>query len=333
MSGSVNLKQEQAKLEDLYQSIFPYLLQTEGHLQEVATRGKGMIPEIVEYVVQAGGKRLRPALVVLSAQLGGSQGDDAITVGAAAELIHLSTLVHDDIVDRAVLRHQKPTVAVKFGEEVAILLGDFLYVEGFSLLAGLNDPQLVDLFARTTRSICQGEINQVRRRFQLDLTLSEYLSFIDNKTATLMGASMRGGARLARLSTDQATALGHYGWNLGMAFQIIDDTLDLIGEEEVTGKTLRTDLANGKLTLPLIWLRDRLQPAEKEKFLGWLREPTCENVQGIIAWVNDSGAIKEGLRQASNFAQQAKNALHSFSDSTPKQTLNAIAQYIVTRTR
>jgi octaprenyl-diphosphate synthase len=333
MSGSVNLKQEQARLEDLYQSIFPFLLQTEGLLQEVATRGKGMIPEIVEYVVQAGGKRLRPALVVLSAQLGGSQGDDAISVGAAAELIHLSTLMHDDIVDRAVLRHQKPTAAVKFGDEVAILLGDFLYVEGFSLLAGLNDPQIIDLFARATRSICQGEINQVRRRFQLDLSLAEYLSFIDNKTATLMGASMRGGARLARLSTDQSTALGHYGWNLGMAFQIIDDTLDLIGTEEVTGKTLRTDLANGKLTLPLIWLRDKLQPAERAKFLGWLGDPTNENVQGIVTWVNDSGAIKEGLRQASNFAEQAKNALHSFPDSTPKQTLIAIAQYIVTRTR
>jgi octaprenyl-diphosphate synthase len=329
----VNLSQEQARLEDLYQSIFPFLLQTEGVLQDVATRGKGMIPEIVEYVVQAGGKRLRPALVVLSAQLGGSQGDDAITVGAAAELIHLSTLMHDDIVDRAVLRHQKPTAAVKFGDEVAILLGDFLYVEGFSLLAGLNDPQLIDLFARSTRSICQGEINQVRRRFQLDLTLSEYLSFIDNKTATLMGASMRGGARLARLSTDQSTALGHFGWNLGMAFQIIDDTLDLIGKEEITGKTLRTDLANGKLTLPLIWLRDRLDPAEKKKFLSWLGDPTTENVQGIITWVNESGAIKEGMRQASNFAEQAKNSLHSFPESTSKQTLIAIAQYIVTRTR
>lgn len=328
-----NLKQEQARLEDLYQNIFPFLLQTESVLQEVATRGKGMVPEVVNYVIQAGGKRLRPALVVLSAHLGGSLGDDAITVGAAAELIHLSTLMHDDIVDRAVLRHQKPTVAVEFGDEVAILLGDFLYVEGFSLLAGLNDPQLIDLFARSTRAICQGEINQVSRRFQLDLTLSEYLSFIDNKTATLMGAATRAGARLARLSTDQSTALGHYGWNLGMAFQIIDDALDLVGDESVTGKTLRTDLANGKLTLPLIWLRDKLEVSERKKFLSWLKAPTPENIQGIIAWVKESGAIKEGLRQAANFAQQAITALHTFPDSTPKQTLTAIAQYIVTRTR
>src|SRR6266478_254613 len=275
-------KKEQAKLEDLYQVIFPYLLQTERVLQDVATRGQGMIPEIVNYVVQAGGKRLRPALVVLSAQMGGLQSDDAITVGAASELIHLATLIHDDIVDRAVLRHQKPTAAVKFGDEVAILLGDFLYVEAFSLLSSLNDPNLVDLFARATRTMCQGEINQVRRRFQLDLSLSEYLSFIDHKTATLMGAAMRGGARLARLSTDQATALGHYGWNLGMAFQIIDDTLDLVGEEEVTGKTLRTDLANGKLTLPLIWLREKLSAGDREKFLGLLRDPSEENVRDII---------------------------------------------------
>src|SRR4029077_11710586 len=225
------------------------------------------------YVVQAGGKRLRPALVVLSAQVGGSQTDDAISVGAAAELIHLATLIHDDIVDRASLRHQKPTAAVEFGDEVAILLGDYLYVEAFSLLSAINDPTLIDLFARSTRTMCQGEINQVRRRFQLDLTLAEYLSFIDNKTATLMGSCMRAGARLARLSADQAAALGHFGWNLGMAFQIIDDTLDLVGHEEITGKTLRTDLANGKLTLPLIYLRDKLTAADRETFLNYLKVP------------------------------------------------------------
>lgn len=330
---NVNLKQEQEKLEDLYQHIYPYLLQTEKVLQDVATRGQGMIPEIVNYIVQAGGKRLRPALVVLSAQLGGHQGDDPITVGASSELIHLATLMHDDIVDRAVLRHQKPTAAVKFGDEVAILLGDLLYVEAFSLLSSLNDPHIVDLFAKSTRTMCQGEINQVRRRFALDLSIAEYLTFIDNKTATLMAASMRGGARLARLSTDQSTALGHYGWNLGMAFQIIDDTLDLVGEEEVTGKTLRTDLANGKLTLPLIWLREKLSGKEREEFLACLKEPTEPNVRRIVSWVNDSGAIKEGLRQAANFAGQSITALQNFPESTPKKTLAAIAQYIVTRTR
>lgn len=328
-----SLKQEQERLEDLYQNIFPFLLQTEQVLQTVAKHGQGMIPEIVNYVVQAGGKRLRPALVVLSAQMGGLQSDDPITVGAAAELIHLATLVHDDIVDNAVLRHQKPTAAVKYGDEVAILLGDFLYVEAFSLLSSLNDPHLVDLFARATRTMCQGEINQVRRRFQLDLSLSEYLSFIDHKTATLMGAAMRGGARLARLSTDQSAALGHFGWNIGMAFQIIDDTLDLVGEEGVTGKTLRTDLANGKLTLPLIWLREKLSGQESETFMTCLREPTSDNVTRIINWVKESGAIKEGLRQAANFANQAKASLQSFPDSTPRKTLTAIAQYIVTRTR
>lgn len=329
---SVNRRKEEARLEDLYQSIFPYLLQTERVLQDVASRGKGMIPETIHYVVQAGGKRLRPALVVLSAQLGGTQTDDVITVGAASELIHLATLIHDDIVDHASLRHQKPTAAVEFGDEVAILLGDYLYVEAFSLLSSINDPFLVDLFAKSTRTMCQGEINQVRRRFQLDLSLSEYLSFIDHKTATLMGAAMRGGARLARLSAEQGTALGHFGWNIGMAFQIIDDTLDLIGEEEVTGKTLRTDLSNGKLTLPLIWLRDQLSPADREKFMAYLKTPES-HVGDIVTWLKSSGAIREGLRQASNFAHQAKSALQSFPDSNPKATLQAIAEYIVTRTR
>ncbi len=323
---------EHDRLEDLYRGIYPFLLQTERVLQDVATRGQGLIPEIIRYVVQAGGKRLRPALVVLSAQLGGALSDDVITVGACAELIHLATLIHDDIVDRATLRHQKATVAVAFGDEVAILLGDYLYVEAFSLLSSINDPFLIELFARSTRTICQGEINQVKRRFQFDLSLPEYLSIIDHKTATLMGASMRAGARLARLSAEQVTSLGQYGWNLGMAFQIIDDTLDLIGEESSTGKTLRTDLANGKLTLPLIDLRDKLAPSDRDKFMGYLKE--ADQYSGeIVTWLKESGSIREGLRQAASFAHQARMALQSFPESTPKSTLNAIADYIVTRTR
>jgi octaprenyl-diphosphate synthase len=332
MSNSPDLKQEQSRLGDLYQGIFPHLLQTERALQDVSTRGKGQIPEIIRYVVQAGGKRLRPALVILSAQIGGSVREDATTVGAAAELIHLATLCHDDIVDRATLRHQKPTAAVEFGDDVAILLGDLLYVEAFSLLASLNDPVLIELFAKSTRAMCQGEINQVKRRFQLDLTLSEYLSFIDNKTATLIASSMRGGARLSRLSPDQTTALGYYGWNLGMAFQIIDDTLDLIGEESVTGKTLRTDLANGKLTFPLIYLRDKLSESDKAIMMGYLKD--VENSAAkLIIWLKDSGAIDEGLRQAKNFAAQASGALQIFPASTPKETLLAIADYSITRAR
>ncbi len=329
---TINLKEETARLETLYQGIFPYLLQTERVLQDVATRGQGLIPEIVHYVVQAGGKRLRPALVVLSAQVGGAKTEDSITVGAASELVHLATLIHDDIVDKAVLRHQKPTAAVKFGDEVAILLGDLLYTEAFSLLAHVNDPVLMDLYAKTTRTICQGEINQVRRRFKLDLTLSEYLAFIDYKTAALMSASMRGGARLARLSAEQSAALGQYGWNLGMAFQIIDDALDLVGEEAMTGKTLRTDLSNGKLTLPLIYLRDKLSATDRATFLRYLKEPEGY-VPKIIEWLKESGSIKEGFRQAANFAHQAQMALQCFPDSTPKKTLHSIAEYIVTRTR
>jgi octaprenyl-diphosphate synthase len=329
---SVNLKKEQSRLEEIYQTIFPLLLQTERLLQDVSTRGQGLIPEIVRYVVQAGGKRLRPAMVILSAQIGGAQTDDATVVGASAELIHLATLVHDDIVDKACLRHQKPTAAVEFGDEVAVLLGDYLFAEAMTLLAGLNDPQLLDLFARSTRTTCQGEINQVRRRFQFDISLAEYLSFIDNKTATLMKACMRGGARLARLSSEQSMALGQYGWNIGMAFQIIDDTIDLIGDEDVTGKTLHTDLANGKLTLPLIWLRDSLDSDGRKKFMSRLQSPEI-SASFMVKWLEESGAIREGLRQAASFANQARIALKGFPDSMPRATLDAVAEYIVTRTR
>lgn len=320
------------RLQEAYRPIEPLLHRLEEILQEVATRGEGLVPQAARYVLRRGGKRLRPALVFLTAQLGQDHPSEVVTVGAAVELIHLATLIHDDIVDRAVLRHLQHTVAVEFGEDLALLLGDYLYTEAFNLLGDLSDKEFLPLFARATRTMCEGEINQVRRRFQYDVSLEEYFSYISRKTASFIGACGRAGARLAHAEAVTQTALETYGWNLGMAFQIVDDTLDLVGDAGQVGKTLGTDFANGKLTLPLIYLRDTVEGLEREAFVALCRSPErrWSEVKGLLA---ERGVLTKTFHQAATFAQAAQAALASIPDSPLKQGLHELAVYVVNRTR
>ncbi|MBI3292982.1 MAG: polyprenyl synthetase family protein [Elusimicrobia bacterium] len=325
----------ESTLEDLlretYRPIEPLLHRLEETLQQVAVRGEGLVPQAARYVLRRRGKRLRPALVFMTAQLGHSQEEEVIKVGAAVELIHLATLIHDDIVDRAVLRHLQHTAAVEFGEDIALLLGDYLYTEAFSLLGDVPDTTLLPLFARTTRTMCEGEINQVRRRFQYDVSLEEYLSYIGRKTASFIGACGRAGARLAHAEEPIQHALETYGWNVGMAFQIVDDTLDLIGDERQVGKTLGTDFANGKLTLPLIYLRDTVEGLEREAFVALCRSPErrWSEVKGLL---HERGALAKAFQRAGEFAKEAQAAVATLPDTPLKQGFHELATYVVRRT-
>lgn len=319
-----------ALLRAAYRPIEPLLQRMEETLQEVATRGEGLVPQAARYVLRRGGKRLRPALVFMTAQLGNSQPEDVVKVGVAVELIHLATLIHDDIVDRAVLRHLQQTAAVEFGEDIALLLGDYLYTEAFSFLGEAPDSTLLPLFARTTRMMCEGEINQVRRRFQYDVSLEEYLSYISRKTASFIGTCSRAGSRLAQASEPVQQALETYGWNLGMAFQIVDDALDLIGEEDRVGKTLGTDFANGKLTLPLIYLREAVHDAERETFLALCRSPERRWAE-VKSSLHERGVFARTFAEAERYARLAQSAIASLPPSSLQEGLHELATYVVRR--
>lgn len=317
-------------LREIIQPVIPQLALVEEKLKSVGQESEGVLKESSHYVLDGGGKRLRASLVLFCASIHSkNHSDDAVDLAAAVELIHSATLVHDDIVDRAVLRRLKPTINVEYGEDVAVLLGDFLYAKAFEIIARIGDEKITASMAITTHKMCEGEIDQLKHRYRADLSLDEYLSFIEKKTATLIASSAYCGARLAALSTAEQEALGSFGLNIGIAYQIIDDLLDVIGSEDRLGKTLRTDAGNGKMTLPMILLLRTVSGTEKEKLLSNLQSahPDWKLIQPLIEKYK---IVEKTERFADDYFQRAIDPLKSFPVSV-KKTLEDLSRFILHR--
>jgi len=319
-------------LKEIVKPILPRLAQVEDRLNAVALESEGILAEASCYVLEGGGKRLRAALVLYCASLNGPSEevyDNAARVACAVELIHSATLVHDDIIDHAVIRRLKPTVHIRFGGDVAVLLGDFLYARAFEMIAQVGNASVTELMARTTRLMCEGELDQLKHRFRADLALPEYLSFIERKTAALIAASAESGAALAGLPLPEQKALSGYGMNLGIAFQIVDDILDIAGQEQKTGKTLHTDMGSGKMTLPLILLRATLEGEEQTGFVERQRSPNAD-------WKTDAelagrhNIIEKSEAFAHDYLSAAESVTQIFSPAV-RRTLSAISDFVVRR--
>jgi geranylgeranyl pyrophosphate synthase len=266
----------------LKNALKPELNRLNESFEKLAKETDGFLGDLLSYVLIGSGKRVRPALVMLTSRLGTADLESVRAVSAAVELIHIATLIHDDVIDKSALRRGRKTVYSEYGVDTAVLLGDHIYTYAFEKVAELNNPLILKLMARSTSIMCSGEIDQLRRRFQFDLSEAEYFSFIEKKTASLFGVSARAGAILSGQSVTVQNALESYGINLGKAFQITDDLLDLTGKEVVVGKTLRTDLLNGKMTLPLIHFRDHSSPAfDVKKFFETL-DSKNGHISGLI---------------------------------------------------
>lgn len=313
-------------------SLGPEMKALNQRLEAFAGEKEGFLGELLKYVLIGSGKRVRPCLVLLSASLGRSgELEEARRTGLSVELIHIATLIHDDVIDHAVLRRQRPTVGAKFGVENAVLLGDYVYARAFQELARLGVPRLVELFADTTALMCQGEIRQVQSRFQFDVSESEYFSFIEKKTASLFEASCKAGGLIGGLEADQVNGLGRLGHHLGMAFQITDDLLDLVGQEDLTGKTLHTDLTYGKITLPLIHLRDAQQsPAERSRLIEILKNPDGQTGE-IIRWMDESGSVMSAQKVAHQHVEAALEELSRLPECSARESLYSIARTLLDR--
>ncbi len=265
------------------------------------------------YLIAAGGKQLRPALVLLS----GRSGDYARTreslmdLAVAAELIHTATLIHDDIIDQASVRRQQPTFHQRFGTERAVLMGDYLYSVAFARLARLRDPAVMEEMARVCEQLSVGEFQEVDSRFNIDLTEPQYLEIIRDKTASLIAICCRLGAHVAGATPAVVEQLGTFGLNFGLAFQIMDDCLDLMGDEEIVGKTLRSDLDKGSLSLPVIYLAQTLTEPQRRALFAPLahQQPDQEFLTRVAALARESGAIPKALERARAFLQSATDAL------------------------
>jgi octaprenyl-diphosphate synthase len=291
------------ELKEIFWPIEKDLQKVETRLQEVLNSQDKSVAKIGRYLLRSRGKRLRPALTLLSSRMGKTKRSQAIDLAASIELVHTATLVHDDVIDNATLRRKQPALNVKFGPDMAILFGDFLFSKSFKLLSALKIPKITSVLLQATNTVCRGEMQQLNKVFR-PVGENEYIKVVARKTAALFSASAEAGGILGDVSNKKMRALQKYGHNLGISFQIVDDCLDFIGDEKKTGKTGRLDAKSGKMTLPVIHLRR-------------------------FSSKSPGQAINYSLSVAKKYGGRALKELDVFEDGNIRQCFTDLIQYII----
>ena len=294
-----------------------------------------LIREMGEFIAGAGGKRLRPILLLMAARLAGYRGPRAVRLGCVVELLHTATLIHDDVVDQAPLRRGRPSANARWGDDASVLVGDHLYSKSFAMMVRDGDPAILDTLARATVSMTEAEVFQLERKRSGTTTEADYLRIITQKTASFISACCRIGGLLARADADRLDALTRYGLDIGIAFQISDDSLDFVADEARLGKAIGADLREGKRTLPLIATLDRAAPAERERIQAILKRqrPEAADIEEIRQLVVRYEGVEYALERAHAYAKTAKADLDPFPESEDKETLLLIADFVVDRDR
>ncbi|WP_373308659.1 polyprenyl synthetase family protein [Laribacter hongkongensis] len=290
-----------------------------------------LIRQVAEYIIGAGGKRLRPALLILAARALGCQGPAVHEQAAMIECIHTATLLHDDVVDESDKRRGRDTANAMFGNAASVLVGDFLYTRAFQMMVHTHSLRVLEIMAEATNIIAEGEVMQLLNIGNTDLTETEYLQVIQYKTAKLFEAAGRVGALLAGATPEQEAALAGYGMHLGTAFQIIDDVLDYSGDAATIGKSLGDDLAEGKTTLPLIYVMQHGSPDQAAVVRGALQAADRERFDAVLSAVQSTSALDYAHGQAVTAAQRAVAALAGLPDSEARQALTELALLSVER--
>ena len=290
------------------------------------------ITEIGEYLRQGGGKRIRPSLLLLAAKLFNYRGRGAIRLGAVVEIIHTATLVHDDIIDEAETRRGRPAANTQWGNSKCVLAGDWLYMQAFKVAVQERNFRILDTLIELTQQMVEGELLQREKLGQL-ISLDEHFNLIFRKTACLFSVSMRMGAILGGATAEQEENLAQYGRNLGMAFQIVDDALDLTASEDVLGKPVASDLREGKVTMAVIHALQRCTPAERKLIETVVRERVFEGVTHgeVLAVLNRHGSLEAAYARAMQYAELARNAICTFPDSEIKRALLWAPEFVVAR--
>jgi octaprenyl-diphosphate synthase len=291
------------------------------------------ITEIGQYLQGGGGKRLRPALVLIASKLCGYEGAAAVRLGAVVELIHTATLVHDDVIDGAETRRGRPSTNSRWGNHMSVLAGDWLYMQAFNIALAERHFRILDVLIGLTQVMVEGELLQLTLLRKLNLSEDEYFELSYRKTACLFSASLRLGAILGRQSEEIEMKLGSYGINLGLAFQLVDDLLDFTSSEEKLGKPIGSDLREGKVTLPLIYLLQRCRSEEAEKISRVLDEGGFQSVRyaEVLEMLERYGTLQAARDKAREIAEQARSSLEGLPDSTYKDALRSLPDFILDR--
>jgi octaprenyl-diphosphate synthase len=308
------------------------LLAIEREFERDAVSGVEVITEIGEYLREGGGKRIRPALLLLAAKLCGYQGNGAVRLGCVVEIVHTATLVHDDIIDEALTRRGRPSANTRWGNSKCVLAGDWLYMQAFKIALEEQNFKVLDLLIALTQQMVEGELMQMEKLGCM-ISQSEHLDLIYRKTACLFSVSMRLGAVLAGASEGDEDRLGEYGRNLGLAFQIVDDVLDLTASEEVLGKPVASDLREGKVTMAVIHSLDRCTTEERKTFATVLDERCFASVshRDVVKILERYGSVEYAMASAHEHAEQARRAISPFPDSEFKRALLWIPDFVVGR--
>ena len=291
----------------------------------------GLVEDIGSYLIVAGGKRLRPLLVLLVAKALQYSGNKHHNLAAIIEFIHSATLLHDDVVDMSDLRRGRLTANAKWGNAPSVLVGDFLYSRAFQMMVAIGDMHIMKTLSDTTNMISEGEVQQLINVNQPDITEDVYLAVIRKKTAILFEAACETAAILSDACDDQKQQLIAYGYHLGLAFQLIDDALDYTGNAEDLGKNIGNDLAEGKPTLPLIYAMTQSSDDESRLIADSIRNGDISRLAQIVDIIHQSGALDYTLNLAKGHAASAVSALRSLPDSTYKQAMIELAEFSVDR--
>jgi octaprenyl-diphosphate synthase len=294
-----------------------------------------LIQKVGEYVISSGGKRIRPMLLILSAYLCGYHGPRHVPIASVIEFIHTATLLHDDVVDNANLRRGLASANTLWGNQASVLVGDFLYCKSFALMVADGDLNILKLLAKATTVLAEGEVLQLIFTRNPEITEEQYIDVVKCKTAILLSASCQAGAILGESSPEREAALREFGMELGIAFQMVDDSLDYCASEEQFGKSIGHDLEEGKITLPLIHTLKRCTAGESEQIANIVKKELIDknDINTIFDLVEKYGGIDYSLAMAKNFSDRSKKCLNIFEDSPGKSALLELADYIVTRVK
>ena len=306
----------------------------EAYAEHIQSRVQ-LIPEIGRYIQSSGGKRVRPAVLLMAARLAGYTGEQGVNYASVVEFIHTATLVHDDIIDDADLRRGRPAVHSRWGNDITVLLGDYLYIKSMGMALTYDSLDLVRLLCDVTLRMIEGELYQLTKTGDVDITEEEHLEIIRRKTAYLFGGCGEIGGMLGEVTPEQRTALREYGFNLGMAFQLVDDLLDYTADKAALGKPIGGDLREGKVTLPAILLLQRDGGRSSELIRSAVNNRTIS--QGdwneLKSLLHEHRAVEHAYDRAVEYATSAKGYLDVFPPSPERDSLGALPDYVLARDR
>jgi len=322
-----------ADLRDIIQLVEEDLARVEEIFEAQFRSDVGLVGEIGRYIREGGGKRIRPALLLLACRLCGYRGDRAITLASVVEFIHTATLLHDDIIDEATVRRGKRSVNSRWGNDITVLLGDFLYTKSMSMALSQDNLPILRLLSDVTLRMIEGELLEIERNGDLRMSEAQHLDIIRRKTADLFAACMSIGAILGDVSEEKRRALTSYGLNLGICFQMVDDLLDFTADEKVLGKPVNNDLREGKLTLPVIFLLRKAGSAGEKTVSHVLADRGFERVtrEELLRLAREHGALEEARALASRYAEAARKDLAVFDRSPFREALAVLPDFILSR--